>query len=460
MRCSRSSSSMSQVAESNSRKCGVTWERCIPWITWVVRLLCGVVFVYSGFVKGIDPRGTLYKFEDYFAAWHLDMPESILLIAVFALCIYEFVVGVFLCLGLFRRSTPVFALLFMAVMLPLTLWIAIADPVADCGCFGDALVLTNWQTFWKNVVLTGMVIWLVKYNIRSGWLVRPSMQWIALLATAGYVVAIGFAGYYYQPLLDFRPYPAGSLLISDSGEDGEEGMPEYVFIYEKDGEQREYGIDDELPSEDEGWRFVERREIKSGESATGVTGSEKREKDSTFRIWNETGDEDVTAEVAVNDGDVLLLLMPDLDNVSISTTWKINSLYSWAREHDIEMMAIVSATPEGIERWDDLALPEYPVYTAEDTEIKMLARGNPAVVMLHDGRVMWKSTLRALPNDDFAGDNAEIAPESLRRDDMRILRNITLLYLAVMAAIIGVSFMMVRFAAKDSHSAIHLLGEE
>lgn len=440
------------------------WERCIPWITWVVRLLCGGVFVYSGFVKGIDPYGTLYKFEEYFGAWHIDMPVSILLMAVFALCIYEFVVGVFLVMGLFRRSTPIFALLFMAVMLPLTLWIAVADPVADCGCFGDALVLTNWQTFWKNVVLTALIIWLVKYNMRSEWLIRPSMQWMALLASAGYVAAIGFVGYYYQPLIDFRQYPIGSELISVSEED-DDSAPEYVFIYEKDGEQREYGIDDELPSEDEGWQFVERREVKPDKIMSADDVRKKATDGGTFRIWNETGDEDLSEEVGIDQGDWLLLLMPDLDNVSISTTWKINSLYTWATEHDIDMMAIVSATPEGIDRWEDLALPEYPVYTAEDTEIKMLARGNPAVVMLKDGKVVWKSTLRALPNDDFAGDGfagkgTEITPASLQRDDRRILRNITWLYLAVMLAILGVSFMMIRFAAKNSHRPVHLLGEE
>ena len=105
------------------------------------------------------------------------------------------------------------------------------------------------------------------------------------------------------------------------------------------------------------------------------------------------------------------------------------------------MIAVVSATPRGIERWYDLALPEYPIYTAEDTEIKMLARGNPAVVFISDGKVEWKSTLRALPNDDFASDKVNIAPEELKRDDKTALQNITYLYIAVMAAIICLSYM-------------------
>ncbi|MDE6294447.1 MAG: DoxX family protein [Muribaculaceae bacterium] len=405
------------------------------WVTWIVRLLTGAVFIYSGFVKAVDPWGTLYKFIEYFDAWHLNLPVNLLLVAVFALCIYEFVIGVFLVSGAFRRSTPLFALLFMCVMLPLTLWIAMANPVEDCGCFGDALILTNWQTFWKNIILTLLLVWLLRFNTRLQCLIRPSIQWIALITSSAYIVCLAMIGYYYQPLIDFRPYPDGAKLIDDGVTEDDES--EYLFIYRKDGVDHSFTIEDTLPDEADGWEFIERRRT----DPSKVIISKHHNSASTFRIWSEDGNEDVTDEVIDNEGDYLLLLMPDLDNVSISTTWKINALYRWTENNDISMMAVVAATPQGIERWYDLALPEYPIYTAEDTEIKMLARGNPAVAFIRDGKVEWKSTLRALPNDDFASDKVNISPDELKRDDKTALRNITWLYIAVMAAIICLSYM-------------------
>ncbi len=410
-------------------------QKLFTTLTWIIRLLCGAVFIYSGFVKAIDPWGTLYKLYDYFATWHVEPISSLLLVGVFALCVYEFLIGIFLWTGCFRRSTPIFGLLFMCVMLPLTFWIALFNPVADCGCFGDALILTNWQTFWKNIVITGMLIWLIKFNSICRCLIRPSLQWGALLVSIAYIVVIGFAGYYYQPLLDFRPFPKGKSLVPVSMT-SDTDTAEFIFVYAKDGIQHTFTIDDQLPDEEDGWTFIERKEL----NPRPVKVIDK-DLDTSFRIWSEDGEEDVTEDVIHDNGNTLLLLMPDLDNVSISTTWKINSLYKWAEQHNVDMMAVVASTPQGIERWYDLALPEYPIYTAEDTLIKMLARGNPAVVYLHDGVIQWKSTLRALPNSDFADDNVDFNPEIMDRDTTRALLNITFIYIAIIIVIGCLSFL-------------------
>lgn len=409
-------------------------------VTWILRLLTGAVFIFSGFVKMIDPWGTLYKFQDYMAVWHLDLSANLLLVGVFALCIYEFLVGVFLATGSFRRSAPVMGLVLMAVMLPLTLWIAVADPVSDCGCFGDAVVISNWQTFWKNVAITAALAWLVVFNRLPGCIIRPSLQWMGLIASAAYMTVIGLLGYAYQPLLDFRPYPVGSTLYAQDDDEEEDESEDIMFVYSKDGEEKKFSIDDTLPSEDEGWVFV-RREESAAPVESDVADPSADADSKSFRIWSVDGNDDVTEEALSGRTDRLLLLMPDLDKVSIATTWKINSLYSWAEAHDIDMVAVVSASPEEIERWDDLSLPAYPIYTAEDTEIKMLARGNPAIVYLNDGRIAWKSTLRALPNDDFLVEEASARPMEFSHDNKRILLNISGVYLALMAALAFLSYL-------------------
>ncbi len=454
-------------------------------VTWIVRLIVGATFIFSGFVKAIDPWGTLYKFEDYMGVMGLPVWDNLLLVGVFGLCAYEFCVGIFLLTGCFRRSAPVAAMLLMVVMLPLTLWIAITDPVADCGCFGDALLISNWATFWKNVVLVGLIVWLICFNRRCRCLIRPFVQWIALLSSVGYVVVIGIIGYVYQPLIDFRPFAIGkqldnsSLVNSDiedqmaeqgdsmseaedssipSEEDDDEsdetGIEDFRFIYAKDGVEKSFSMEDTLPDESEGWVFVRREGGENIDSESDNT--DRAAEESSFRIWSSDGEDDVTERVIRKKGGELLLLMPDLKSVSLAMTWRINSLYLWARDNDIEMIGIVAATPAEIENWRDISLASYPIYTSEDTQIKMLVRGNPAVVYLENGKILWKSSLRALDTEDFQASEAMRKPASYARDDQKILKNITGIYLLVLVCLIFLSFlpMLGRFFPSNVRSRI------
>ena len=111
------------------------------------RLVVGAVFVFSGFVKGVDPWGSFYKFSEYFAAFGMQGMENVALFGAFAVAVVEFVLGVSVLLGAFRRGGVLLTGLMMLVMLPLTLYLALTDAVPDCGCFGDAVVISNWTTF-------------------------------------------------------------------------------------------------------------------------------------------------------------------------------------------------------------------------------------------------------------------------------------------------------------------------
>lgn len=371
-------------------------------------------------------------------AMHLPIFKNILLVATFILFAYEFIIGIFLIFGCFRRSTPIFAILFMSVMLPLTLWIALSNPVEDCGCFGDAIILSNWATFWKNVVLTGAVVWLFKFNATQRCLITPALQWVGLITSAGYIVIIGLAGYIYQPLIDFRPYKIGTPIIDKSDEDKDDyDAPIFEFIYEKNGEQKRFGINDEIPSEEDGWTFI--RRIKIGNNLSTPNSKSENEEERNLRIWSEDGEEDMSGEVILEDGRQLILLMPELRNVSVASTWQINSLYSWAEKNSIEMIAIVAATQDEIANWRDLSLADYPLYTADDTQIKMIARGNPAVVYIENGNIIWKTSLRALGTKDFLSKTASSNPKDYGRNDKRLLMNMTGIYVAIIVILLALS---------------------
>lgn len=401
------------------------------WLTWLLRITVGATFIFSGFVKGVDPWGTIFKINDYLGAMSVPVWPTLVNAGAIAMCVFEFLIGVFILLGCFRRSAPILGLCFMAVMLPLTGWIWYAHPVSDCGCFGDAVVISDAMTFWKNVFLTLGFIWLVKFNRLASCLVTPYLQWVLLVFSGLYLFVLAEIGYLYQPLLDFRPFPVGTSLAQ--AEEGQTDTDEeYVFVYHRGAEEKIVGENDELPSESDGWEFVETRPASAAE-AVGK-GDEERH---SFRIWSE--DEDVTEEYVTGEGPKLWLMMPALNEVSISETWEINNIYDWCERHGVDFFAVVNGSPEEIERWKDLSLAEYPIFNSEDTLIKEVVRGKVALVYTLEGEIKWKSTLNASWRPGFENDSLTDLSE-LNHDNKTLLRNITMMYLSIILVLVAVSF--------------------
>lgn len=403
-------------------------------LTWLMRLAVGSVFIVSGLSKGIDPWGTLYKTTEYLTAMHIPIVEwgNTVLALSFILFSVEFIIGVSIILGCYRKAAPIIAALFMLVMLPLTLWIALTDPVADCGCFGDFLVISNWATFIKNCLISVAVVWLLKFNAQAPCLIAPYAQWLATVGLAAYIVAVGYIGYWQQPMVDFRPYKIGTRLFTE--DDGPEFEPEYVFIYEKDGESHSFREEDELPDETDGWRFVRRVETGFVNNDKGVP--KNHEEVADFRVWSEDGEEDVTESLGGYERQ-LILLVPDINNLSMATSWKINRLYDMSKAYDTEFFAVVAGSPEAIEEWRDLSSGQYTIYTAEDTSIKELARGNPALVSLEGGVIRWKSALSALLLDDEEGEDVEIStsPVGMGMTGGEALWDLTLILMSFLGAL-------------------------
>lgn len=412
-----------------------------PWLlfvlTWLARIAIGGVFILSGLTKGIDPWGTYYKMNEYLMAMHLPIMEwgNTVLVMVFILFTVEFLTGLSLVLGCFRKAAPITAALFMIVMLPLTFWIAVADPVADCGCFGDFMILSNWATFIKNCLITIGVVWLLKFNSKAACLISPYLQWIFVLGAGCYIAAVGYIGYWQQPTVDFRHYKIGTRLLSE--EDDSEYHPVYEFVYEKNGEERVFGEEDELPEESDGWEFVRREEkgfVKNGKS------SESTEEEGDFRIWSEDGEEDITETLYGYDKQ-LILLVPDIENLSMAASWKINKLYDLAKTADTDFFAVVAGSQDAIEEWKDLSSGQYPIYTAEDTSIKELARGNPSLVSLENGVIKWKSALSGLRIDDDT-ESIETGMWPILRDKSGgdILLQLSLILLSLLAFLMAATW--------------------
>ncbi len=348
---------------------------------WILRVAVGVVFIYSGFVKADDLWGFIYKLEEYFSICGLSLPRSVTWTFAMLTSGFEFICGLLLLCGCYKRSVPILLTSMMAVMLPLTLYLYIADPIEDCGCFGDAIVISNGVTFLKNVVLTPALVVLIYWNHRVRQAIfKPDIQWIVATVSMVYIVVLGLVCYNVQPLIDFRPYPEGSAMFAHD----EESDDEIMFIYSNGDEVRQFSADN-LPS-DTTWVFVRR----SGGENSGSN-----------RLGIYDDDEDVTEDVVDVDRRQFLLVIPDLLRADISNSYFINELSRLSKDCDIDFVGLLATDMVGIERWKDISLADYPCYTVEDTSLKELVRGNVSIVYVDNGIIIWKRTVSSFETSEL-----------------------------------------------------------
>ena len=408
----------------------VACQRIQPFAVVALRWVVGAVFIFSGFVKGIDLWGVIYKVTDYINAFGWDWALPYVDVVAVMMPLAEFTIGFLLFIGSFRRVAVWLALAIMAFMLPLTAYVAIYDPVADCGCFGDALVISNTVTFWKNVVITLALCFLLWKNATVRSLYGPAVQWLTVVFPVVYLLVIMAVGFYEQPLIDFRPYKAGTYIIGDN----EGGLDaEYSFIYEKNGHRQRFSLYD-LP--DTTWTFVNREES----VPDSVAGDGKVVNQLVFF----DGDYDVASEVLPLEGDVVLLLIPDLASVNVSSTFMINEMYDSLSESGIMMICLIGGSDSDIDEWREISMADYPVYKMDDTMVKTIARGNPALVRVSDGRILWKQAMEAVNADDVQ------SVEDPAGDAMRFLIGLSVFLLLVMTALLVVNrtLLLIKFTIR------------
>lgn len=384
-------------------------------VVWALRIIVGGVFVMSGLVKMVDLYGFVFKIEEYLLAWGFSEPRSLVLMAAMAISGYEFVLGLLLAMGCYKRTAPWGLMLSMIVMLPLTFYIMIENPVSDCGCFGEFWVISNTATFVKNIFLTVAIGLLIAWNhkVKIG-LFKPAIQWLVGAWITLYIIIVGLIGYNIQPMLDFRPYPIGTSLAGTEPEE----ETEYAFIYEKDGIRKEFSLDEEPDST---WTFVDR--IETGENA----GADK----ASLAIFD--GDEEVTSEVIETEGEQLILVIPEPIRADVSFTYYINEIYQAAEARGIPMIGLLAGDENSVERWRDLSMASYPLYTAEDTQLKELSRGVMSLVVLDGGTVKSKAAMSFLVNSRLSqGVDGENLISQLSIDMSGWLRWLTLVFSAVM----------------------------
>ena len=351
----------------------------------ISRILVAFVFIFSGFVKGVDPLGTAYRIEDYFIAFGTDWAIPFALFLSIFLCAVEFTLGASLLLN-FRLKIMAWPLMLMMVFFTfLTLNDAIYNPVPDCGCFGDALKLTNWQTFYKNIVLLLLVFVIFFYRKQYRSMFLPQIDYIGItLLLSGFIL---FSVYQYRhlPWIDFLGWKKGTDLVPDNP-----GKEKIYLTYRNKitGETKEY-LSPDYPWNDSifvaDWEFVNQRVDDSGVI-----------KGHSLKIFDMAGN-DFTEQFINNPGYQFLVTSSNLEEASGKGFEKINTLFEDANREGISLVVLTGSLDDEIQAFRTKLDPELEFYNADDIELKIMVRANPGLILLRDGIVMGKWHWRDIP---------------------------------------------------------------
>ena len=367
-------------------------QRLLKMIVNLCRIIVAVTFIFSGFVKAIDPIGTQYKLQDYLGAIGMAgiLPNWTLLAVAVFLAAIEFCIGIFLLFAIQRRLISKLTVAFMAFMTMVTVWIVVADPVKDCGCFGDALHLTNTETLIKNIVLLVCSLAIMYRPLAMFRFVSKSNQWIVTNYTIVFILVSSGLSLYYLPIFDFRPYHIGVNIPRGMEIPKGAKLPQFktTFIMEKNGQRKEFTLDN-YP--DASWKFIDSKTVQTSEGYIPPIHD--------FSITDNKTGLDLTNNVLSHKGYTFLLIAPHLETADDSNFGDIDRLYEYAQSYDIPFYCLTASTTKAIKRWIDLTGAEYPFCITDEAVLKTIIRSNPGLLLLKDGTIINKWSHNNLPNE-------------------------------------------------------------
>ena len=356
----------------------------------IARTLLALTFLFSGFVKAVDPLGTVYKIQDYLhegfgGIFQWAIPAA----GVAAVCLIalEWLLGIAMLLNVRTQWTSWITLLFYCIMTPLTLYISIANPVSDCGCFGDALVITNWQTFWKNIILLLLSICLVICRKAIPELFSWWMEIIIALAALGSVAGIMGYSYTHLPQIDFRPYKVGNHIptLMEIPDDAEVDQYEITLIYAKDGKEQTFTLEN-YPKGDPEWTFVDQKSVLIKKGYVPPIHD--------FEIETLEGDY-ITQDILESEEPIALVVMYDLTKTD---TTQLEKLMHMIHEYPRVYFLTASGEEEIFAFAEELGWDEETTYSTfcftDPITLKTIVRANPGVIVVQNGTIIDKYNLR------------------------------------------------------------------
>jgi len=364
-------------------------------INYISRILVGVTFLFSGTVKAIDPLGSVYKFQDYFSAFNMGFLNDLSLILAIILCSLEFLAGFSVLFNIGFRTGIWTVILLMILFTPLTLVLALTNPVSDCGCFGDAVHLTNWQTFSKNIILLIPAVWLfinrnkiaASEGAARGWTLL-SIAWICFLAFIFYNLR-------YLPVIDFLPYKTGTYIpdgmILPEGKSPDKY--ETTFIYEKNGEKKEFSLAN-YPAGDTSWKFVDQKSVLVSK------GYEPPIHD--FILTSMNGD-DITQQILSSKNYTMLMVARKIEEIDPELMSKGYETGRFSKNNSIDFYLLISSPLLGVDEADgeaNINIDGIDICYVDETTLKTMVRSDPGYLLLKEGTILHKWSWANLPDKE------------------------------------------------------------
>jgi len=362
------------------------------------RILVGCVFIFSGFVKSVDPYGTAFKMNEYLSVWGFNsllsaMPWLTIVGAVF-MCSLEFVIGLCMVGFVYKKQVNWIISLMMLFFTTLTLVDALTNKVSDCGCFGDAIKLTNWQTFGKNIVLDVLLILAITLSHKPKK-VRASFSRPYLFIACIVVLTFTIYNALYEPVIDFRPWKEGNRMVASK----KDQKPPVAYVDYKNnstGKTQEWTTDEFMdaynkdPQFESHWTFVNSRVVNTNTVAAPG-----------FSMTDLFNSEDKAFDILSYSGYTFIFTLVDLNSASTQAVKKVAQFQQQAKAMGCQTALITASV---LNEWNDFmrrtAWTDVTMYSTDDKAIETMMRSNPGVVMLKDGVVIKKWSWRCLP--DFA----------------------------------------------------------
>lgn len=353
------------------------------------RLAVGALFIFSGFIKAIDPLGSTYKFVDYFEAFHIAFLEPTALTLAVLQNALELVIGLCLVMGIRMNITAWGTLLFMSFYTLLTFFLALFNPVSDCGCFGDCFKLTNWQTFFKNLALLAATLAIFRYRRCYKPFRSAAAEWLCVALF--FIGSFWLSSYCYRhlPPVDCMPYHVGQNIPQAMAIPDDAPHDEYktVLIYEKDGKQKEFS-DTDFPWQDSSWKFVDSKStlVKRGYAPPIYNFS------MAHPTLGDITDSVLACEYA------FLMVAPKLEKISTKNIGRMKELADFAQNHGYTFLGLTSSTQEAVSAFAQAHSLNFTLCSADETTLKSMVRAHPGLMLLYHGTVVGKWSHRDLPS--------------------------------------------------------------
>ncbi len=352
------------------------------------RIFVGLVFVFSGFTKIIDPLGSEYKFVDYFTAMNINFLDPFAFPLAILLCAAEFALGILLVLNIKTKVSAWGALAFMVLFTPVTLWLAITNKVHDCGCFGDALVLTNWETFYKNIVI--LVFVFIVFFTRKQFQNLVNRKTDTLLFYSISFLSVGWAVFNTQslPVIDFRPYKVGTNIPESMAfpENAPQDVYETIFWYAKDGVTKEFTMEN-YPWQDSTWKFVDSKSvlIKKGyeppiHNLTMISVEDAE-------ITGIPQGDDILPAVLQDINYNLWIVVYDLEKASLNGLKKANEIAKVFKNKGYNVYCLTGSNLETINTFKSEINPVFYFFNTDKITLKTIVRSNPGFVLVKNGYI-------------------------------------------------------------------------